>query len=745
MPITRGRLLTSLLLSSVSVLAWSDTVTVNTTTDETTANSLCSLRESVAYIKEKNRVKAIIDEEIAVISGNSLVVNKQLEAETKALAAEELKEPKNEAEITRLKAAVAATQAKIDAGLLPLKSKLTKAENDLKIELAKPESQQSAVEISRLNAIIADTPAAITAKETAKTAKEKELQDFRNAGINGCKTIEVTDADTITLTNTATPYEVTTEAITIPFSVNFTASLVSTSNDAGDPSALEKTSAEATPRTVIKAMGNHRLFIIDDAVATVTSNNSTSARVVSFDSIDFQGCNYGKALDSSRNICAVDGGIFLNHEKLAVTNGIISGGSVSHTGGAVYNNRDGSFSTSQALIQQNIATDDGGAIFSSQPSVALANTLLTKNKSANILAIANNTNNSTQLPILQNSTFSGNEGVAISAYGNLFINNLTIVLNNGGINLNNNTPTIYNTIIAGNNSQGDCLNFKALPVPDPSKEDTDKIGFFSNNVFQTGCALGLAKTHNRQISGTGNETLIADVNLDGKCDVPSLTSVGLLCPLAENGGLTKTHKPRLLASYITLDESPIVNKGFYSPTSNPAQGLSCVSVDQRQLGRGICDIGAVEIQGLVNTRQGQDITYGQTANLDLLEKIGDGELWPASQCQDLFGVGSYVDGCVRFVNLPTKGIVTLDDINDQVHYRSTLAEFHGFDRFTYRMTTTISRFSDADNDRAVNVEVTVVSDPDTASISKSLDSGATSLLSLLMLSLLMVCRRIRIR
>ena len=80
-----------------------------------------------------------------------------------------------------------------------------------------------------------------------------------------------------------------------------------------------------------------------------------------------------------------------------------------------------------------------------------------------------------------------------------------------------------------------------------------------------------------------------------------------------------------------------------------------------------------------------------------------------------------------------------------MHYRSTLAEFHGFDRFSYRMTTTISRFSDADNDRAVNVEVTVVSDPDTASISKSLDSGATGLLSLLMLSLLMVCRRIRIR
>ena len=93
------------------------------------------------------------------------------------------------------------------------------------------------------------------------------------------------------------------------------------------------------------------------------------------------------------------------------------------------------------------------------------------------------------------------------------------------------------------------------------------------------------------------------------------------------------------------------------------------------------------------------------------------------------------------MSYPTKGVVVFK--NHQVQYTSTLNNFHGFDKFTYAMTTTISRFSDATNDQFVPIDVKVVSEPDGSLSSKSLDTGATSLLSLIMLSLFMVWRRTR--
>ena len=106
-------------------------------------------------------------------------------------------------------------------------------------------------------------------------------------------------------------------------------------------------------------------------------------------------------------------------------------------------------------------------------------------------------------------------------------------------------------------------------------------------------------------------------------------------------------------------------------------------------------------------------------------------------------MGGYKDGCVRLIHAPSKGTVEFDNINHQVKYTATLADFHGFDKFTYGITTTISRFSDAENNQSVAVNVKVVSEPNNSLSDKSLDTGATSILSLIMLSLLMVWRRTR--
>ena len=69
---------------------------------------------------------------------------------------------------------------------------------------------------------------------------------------------------------------------------------------------------------------------------------------------------------------------------------------------------------------------------------------------------------------------------------------------------------------------------------------------------------------------------------------------------------------------------------------------------------------------------------------------------------------------------------------------------HGFDKFSYGMVTTLSRFSDAINDRALKINVKVVSEPPESLASKALDNGSMNVFSLLILSsLLAVWRRPR--
>lgn len=680
MPTYQGRLITCLMLSTLCATSWADTVLVNTTSDKTADDTECSIREAVNYLSQKNIKKAAIDADVAVIN----------------------------------------------TSLNPLKNSLPKKQLELVQEQSKDLSKQDPVLIATLTKEIEDPITGlkkqIADKAAAITLKETELLNYRSKGINGCYSLSNEDTNTIKLQQSTSTYDVNS-AITVNISVSFV------------PETSE------LPAN-IKAVSNNALFMIDDGIDNDAENNPKTAIKyisVSFNDISFLGC--------SSDFCATNGGIFYNKESLSIKNSTISGGRASLLGGAIYNAINALFSADQLLLQSNQA-NEGAAIYSEQSAIYISNSLITKNTATNTNAIVTIAKKDVfvvagNAPSIINSTFSGNTGTAISARDTLSLKSLTIVLNTNGVNFNNESPILYNSIIAANTSQ-DCLNLVSIP--------SDTSTYMAHNVYQNGCdaatsSAAIIATNPQNTKLAITEKIIADTEIGGKntgtqCAAPP--AKGLLCPLSYNGGTTQTHKPRLLSEYKTLTESPIINKGSSETTSYTA----CSASDQRGLPRENCDIGAVEIQGLVTARQGRDITYGQKAIFDtvgILGVVGDGELLPANQCSTLYGniTGNYKDGCLMLINSPTKGIVEFDNTTHQVLYTATLADFHGFDKFTYGMTTTISRFSDAKNDQSVKVDVKVVSEPASGLSNKSLDTGATSIFSLLMLSLLMVWRRTR--
>lgn len=697
MPVSQSRLFICALLSTLSVTSWADSVLVNTTADEKDVNnSLCSLREAVAYLKDKT-------DKFKEIQGTSKIDNP---------------DPTPDIPGTGIAGHRSEISTYVAANF--------KKEEDINKEASKPEAEQDKEKIKLLEAEIAANKVLIEKEQAAIKKLEDEMQAFRDAGKNGCVSQNSDSADVITLENSGAVYELGSEVV-IKSSM--------TINDAGaapteDPTTLV---TKTSQRSLIKAVGQHRLFRIDDGVPSDHDADIKTAEIrilVTFSNIDFQGC--------SQAVCANNGGLFYNADELSLLQCILNSGKASDLGGAVYNDTRTFFAAKEVAFLNNTASD-GAAVYSEEVNLAISNSLFTDNTGANIIKTANKVaaNSTSRQHFIISSTIGKNTGNAIFARESLILNNLTVVQNSGGINFNTDVFSVFNSIIAGNGQ--DCINFRVGTVADTA--------YFSNNVFINGCSTN-ANTNNYQISGTGTETLIADSNNDGLCDLPP--AVGLLCPLGNYDGLTKTYKPRLLTSYNTLADSVIVNKGFLKAFSNI--GVVCPASDQRGKARidaanSRCDIGAVELQDITGSvpHQGLDIKFGQTATFDLLEKIGDAEIWPAALCQNIYGANAsgYLDGCVRSVTRLVRGSLSFDGVNHTVTYRPNSSEFHGYEDFDYYLTTTISRFSDADNGKAMKVNVRVVSTPSSSLTSKSLDTGATGLFSLLVMGLLMVWRRIR--
>lgn len=723
MPVSQSRLLICLFASSLlSTTGLADSVIVTTTVDENNVdNPSCSLREAVSYLNAKITKKSVIDEDIAVISGTSATLRNQLFKAKLELATELTKASPDATKVSQLQNTISQLNAKIDAGLLSLNAQLNTAKANLELEKAKP--TQNATLIANYEAQIIQLEKDIKTKDEEKAAKEKDLKDYRAKGLFGCSSVDDSSAEVIALLLSPTPYLVNAP-LTINLNITINGVGVITARSDGTAYALEDSTSTLPFRPILKANSTNSLFIIDNGISNtaITTNATTN---VTFNDIDFIGCEQN---------CTNKGGIFLNKENLTINNSVIHKGNANY-GGAIYNQANATLIINDAVFRANEAID-GAAIFAEENNVLIKKSLFTQGKAPNNGIITINTASTAKTTsIIENSTLSGNEGAAISGGKDVLISNTTIVNNTIGIRLNNNTPLIYNNIIAGN-SQADCDMFATIP--------SDGKVYFANNLstVSKGCPIGASNHNNIVITNTGNETLFAALDSNNRCVAPP--AIGLLCPLAENGGLTKTHKPRLLANYTQLSESPIVNKGFYDIVAN--QGLICSSTDQRGFARenseNRCDIGAVEIQtGLKAYKQGDDIVFGQIKRFNISENIFDAELFPASLCSNLLGAGEYRDGCARLVDLPKHGVASFDAQTGEILYSTTNPSFHGFDTFSYNIVTTLSRFSDAANDKTLRTDVRVVSEPPASLASKTLDSGATGIFSLLMLSSLLVLWR----
>ena len=720
MPVSQSRLLICLLSSSLlSTTGLADSVIVTTTVDENNIdNESCSLREAVSYLNAKNAKKAVIDESVSIIAGTSRALVLQIVDLNNKLTLEEKKIPNDTVKIATLEKDIDLLTSLYNNSISQLKNRISNTK--ALIDEEKVKVAPDAALIKTYENSITSLEAKITSQEKLQKEKEKELEDYRAKGLFGCKTDSASTGDITYLADSNKPYELS-KSLTLNLSLQISPKTTADNiNSDGDllPSVEDKNIKN--PRIVIQATGQHPLFIIDDGSITSSIN-------VSISNVDLVGCKL--------DFCAVNGGLILNKDTLAINNTILSNGHAQNFGGAIYNAFSAVTTTNQVLFKENKAFS-GAAIYSEANNISLLNSLFTKNTAFISESIVNVGNNSASITSnISNSTFSGNTGYAIASRDNLILNNNTIVLNTGGINFNNEVPRVYNSIIAGNTTNGDCKNM--INGPDPTK------AYFANNVFISGCILGDSTLQNKQLSGVNQELLLADSNNDDICDAPPAN--GLLCPLAENGGPTQTHKPRMLMAYLLATDSPIINKGFLNTTNNN-KGLSCLSMDQRGQARSDrCDIGALEVLTEYTNRDGIDILFGDNPSFSLAKYIGDGELVPQSACDSIFGPNNTrdkSDGCFGLIIAPTKGTVSIKNSTHELVYTPN-STFHGLERFAYGVSTTISRFSDASNDRVVRTDLRINSEPNTQTASKTLDNGSSSFFSLLILSLLGFCRRLR--
>ncbi|RZU45320.1 rhombotarget A family protein [Fluviicoccus keumensis] len=636
------------LLAIVCSHSHADTIVVNTSDDENNVlGSKCSIREAVSYINQKNIVK----KNIAPIESSISQKNSRLGV---------LNNEKKVLEI-RLADASAAEKPALESEIAQVKIQIQGIESDIAI------------------------------LQTAKKNLENQIIGFQ---IYGCVPKSVTDTDEVVLPAQKTPFNIDLGEIQIKDSI-----IIKLDDTTQSSSQLTDSTADDLVPAIIQAGGTtpSRIFMLDDGQA-----DATKRIAVRFLNLDLRGC---RANAADLTACAVDGGIVYNKEDLTLTNVKFSLGGASGHGGALFN-ADQAFLLATGVNFEANRAPDGAAFYSTQSGVSIQQSLFYKNTGVNpadtivhiLTGVVPSSSLLTRRSIISDTTLSTNIGTALSVPEQIRLLSLTVVANTAGVDFRGLDINLTSSIIAQDGAAPqDCLNVGA------------STKFRYNLYMSAACPGTVPADMNRQISGTGDEKLFAGPSSDAAtCDLPPAT--GLLCPLGNFGGSTRSHKPRLLASYSALTDSPIVNKGVMG-TGNADN--DCNNVDQRGKARTLCDIGAVELLTTNSDKQGQDVLVGQTVHFSMLEKIGDGELMPAARCAAVVKdprADLTKDGCPFLTILPGKGSVTFDDVKHEAVYVPGYA-YHGFDRFSYAYTTTLSRFSDANNDKTVVMSVKVVADP----------------------------------
>jgi hypothetical protein len=327
----------------------------------------------------------------------------------------------------------------------------------------------------------------------------------------------------------------------------------------------------------------------------------------------------------------VDAGVQAAFANLTISNGSISG-----SGGGIYNS--GTLTVSNCTLTGNFAAEDGinggggGGIANNSGALTVSNCTLAGNESKDGNAIKNVFGTLT----VSNCTLAGNEsiGAAIATdHGTLTVSNCTVVRNQGpGISSSKATVTINNTIVADNGAP-DVSIFGAITG--------------SHNLIQDG-------------SGGLSDTLTGDPKLG---------------PLADNGGSTQT--------IALLSGSPAIDAGDKSLIPNDPNTGKQYTTDQRGagfnrvVGKSV-DIGAFEVQTtdttIALTASPSPSAYGQAVTLTAAVALTLGGA-PATA-----GTVTFLDGSTVLqsgVSVNASGQATFSTANLPLGMHTILALYSG--------------------------------------------------------------------
>lgn len=451
---------------------------------------------------------------------------------------------------------------------------------------------------------------------------------------------------------------------------------------------------------IIKMTGKDRLFEIDrkkappEPVPDGETPKPDTVQNISFHEVTLEGCG--------EDVCADKGGLIYNKERLAFNYSQLLKGHA-RLGGAIYN--DGAYVAGVSLsyvsflytiIKDNKA-NQGAIYYGDLPQYFIDKSLLRDNEATDAVASSFDTISAfteEQLNAVMNesrgilnSTIYNNKGFVAKVRDGVLINNITMVLNAMGLIIDAplGKATVANSILVKNGTE-DCRIVAGGAA--------DKI---SNNLYSVGC------------TGTGSQSLgttnlFAGTSAEGQCDI---TSDGILCPLREYEEFTLPYfKPRLLPSYSTESDSPIVNRGPFQANTLQVCSTHDQRTKKRPENKELCDRGAVElsVDASKSWSLGQDILFGQIAkDMSVSDKLQDGELVTPAQCQVIFGSAldakgqPWQPGCLKIeqTNTPSKGRVTITQ-DGQVTYTPN-GNWDGSDEFKILVVSSTTRFTDSSN------------------------------------------------
>lgn len=802
MPWPRGSLLAALLILSAS-LASADSITVNTTTDDNAANSLCSLREAVEYFNHA-RPKAGYQGCVAPAPADTDVITLASDAAHPYLVATPIYVTLNRSLIINGAGATGDTRTIVKAtgsnrififsdnpvfkaaacGLvLPTPT----CEAPAVAGVAAPHLEPTSDTETALDFLTQDDTPTFSGSISYLTATpDVELVDTTTTPGTTITTTTKTfikvrlykaavgSTPRVELVSTVMPYEA---GASLPVPTAWTL----TATQAGQPLTHGDHSIGYTTQKIrtISVVTDDGTLPVPPAVVTVGVSDdesalspttkirvykSSSARSLTINLLELEGCaplpsdsakdcsanadltgalvtDPDTGLEFSYNIVGTtgNGGIIFGSDSGTVILGsvVIHGGHASSKGGAVYIGANGKLELDLSEVRDNKA-DHGGALFVQNNALVLGKSLVTANKvvaSALSGAAVVEIGSDPGATYIVNSTFSGNQGVALSLRDGVStkVVSSTIVLNEGGINFNGKKVSVYNSIIAGNpdNFSGtptltECMNLPpvdlvpALKIPDIQ---------YSVSISGGGCATsstdGPLTLLSNTSAGPASEKLMAGLSSSGKCEgyaaSGTFKGMGLLCPLLDNGGATRTHRIRLLPSYAGVSDSPLLTKGSLVSVLL----TQCESTDQRAMMRhSPCDIGATESQSVSGTiTSGGVMNYGQVFTSDPYD-LGDEELFDplfsnATTCppQTLL-VDQTKKGCPWLETAPTRGAVVFNA--DGSYSYTPASNFHGFDRFTVRVVTTLSNLNGTTSSKSRLITALVIVEPASGISSSSL-------------------------